>query len=142
AHFEARRGYANYFPNRLRQQVLLASLREQFPQPNSPQPDTAEDTASTANAHSHWQITAVTDDEAALPVSLSLSDGAFSLTLGERTIQAANRGQLYAGIEAANPLGILACLDAWRELLGKGTQGLGDCYYRGQIPLLGERPLR
>jgi serine protease Do len=37
---------------------------------------------------------------------------------------------------------MLACLDVWRTLLVQGTEGYGECYYRGQVPLLGERPLR
>jgi hypothetical protein len=49
---------------------------------------------------------------------------------------------LYNAITSTNVSGILACLDAWRSLLMRGTDGFGECYYRGTVPLLGQRPLR
>ena len=132
--FEARRGFANYFPNRVKQQEMLASLRGQFP-------NWSADANADANV-SVWKIEGKTDNDQAMPVRMIISDDAFELTIGDKTITATNRTELYNAITSTNVSGILACLDAWRSLLMRGTDGFGECYYRGSVPLLGQRPLR
>lgn len=132
--FEARRGFANYFPNRVKQQEILASLRGQFP-------NWAAD-ASVDPAVSVWKIEGKTADDQSTPVRLVVSEDAYELTIGDKTITATNRTDLYNAITATNVSGMLACLDAWRSLLMLGTEGFGECYYRGKVPLLGQRPLR
>ncbi len=144
--YEARRGYANYQPNRLKQQDMVAALRRQFPHVENASGDTvaegtaAEGAESTASAV--WRVEGVSDDDAAVPVKVLVGDDGYSLIVGERTIQATKAAELYDGILAGNASGMLACLDAWRALVVQGPAGYGDCYYRGQVPLLGQRPLR
>jgi serine protease Do len=138
--FEARHGFANYHPNRVKQQELVESFRSQFPGSAAATDDADE--AARGQANSVWRIEGVTDDDAAAPVKLLINDGNYSLIIGERTVQATQRSELYNGILAGNVSGILACMDSWRALLSQGAQRYGDSYYRGRVPLLGERPLR
>ncbi len=136
--FEARRGYANYQPNRLKQQALVDALRRRFPPVATA--DGGEKVASTPGVV--WRVEGVSDDEAARPVKLQIGDGSYSLIVGDRTVQASKASELYDGVLAGNASGLLACLEAWRALLVQGPAGYGECYYRGQVPLLGQRPLR
>jgi len=132
--FEARRGFANYFPNRVKQQQMLGNLRGQFPKWDAGEnPD--------ANA-SVWKIDGKTEDAEAKPVRIVVGENAHELQIGDRIITATNRNELYKAITSTNVSGILACLDAWRSLLIRGTEGYGECFYRGTVPLLGNRPLR
>lgn len=132
--FEARRGFANYFPNRVKQQQMLGNLRSQFPQ---------WDAAVGAGANATvWKIEGKTDDAEAKPVRIVVGDNAYELKLGDRIITATNRNDFYKAITSTNDSGILACLDSWRSLLISGTEGYGECFYRGTVPLLGNRPLR
>ncbi len=142
--FEARRGYANYHPNRAMQQQLVDSLRGQFPGAVDRTEGSGQRApgAKVVAADEVWRIEGVTDDEDARPVKLLVGDDEYSLIIGERTIQASRRAELYNGVLAGNASGMLACLDAWRGLLIHGTNGYGELYYRGRVPLLGERPLR
>lgn len=135
--FEARRGFANYFPNRIKQQEMLDHLRRQFPTWDA---DATADAAQPAGPV--WKIEGKTDNDQSLVVRLVVSDGAFEMMIGDKTISATNRSELYDAITSTNVSGILACLDAWRSLLVRGTDGFGECFYRGQVPLLGQRPLR
>ncbi len=75
-------------------------------------------------------------------VVIKIDNGAFELRIGDKVIEAKTQAELYGGVETRNATGVLACLDAWRRMLRDGTERFGDCYYRGQAPLLGERPLR
>lgn len=135
--FEARRGFANYFPNRIKQQEMLVNLRGQFPTWH------ADATAGAAQqpASPVWKIEGKTVNDQSLAVRLVISDDAFEMTMGDKTITATSRSELYDAISSTNVSGILACLDAWRSLLLRGTDGFGECFYRGQVPLLGQRPL-
>jgi len=116
---------------------MLESLRGQFPTWK------ADATANTAQpTDSVWKIEGNTDNDQSLPVRLVISDDAFEMVIGGKTITATNRSELYDAITSTNVSGILACLDAWRLLLVQGTDGFGECFYRGKVPLLGQRPLR
>ena len=149
--FEARRGFANYFPNRREQRRLFAALSRQFPSAGET-PATPADAATVSDdiaveasadaAATTWRITGVTDDEARLPVKVLVGDDSFTLMVGDRVIEANSAVDLYEGVAAANGSGMLACLKAWRSLLLRGTDGYGECFYRGRVPLLGQRPLR
>jgi len=139
--YEARHGYANYQPNRLKQQQMVTALRRQFPPAAPADGDPVTENASST-ANTTWRVEGVSDDDAATPVKLLIGDSGYSLIVGERTMEATGASELYDGILAANASGMLACLDAWRALLSQGPAGYGECYYRGQVPLLGQRPLR
>lgn len=129
--FEKRRGFANYHPNRVKQHQLLAALRAQFPQVSDDQ-----------QADKRWRIEGEVDDDSSRRFQILVGDGQFSITLGDSEINPSSRAQLYDAISTGNVAGILAALDAWRSLLIRGTRGHGECYYRGTVPLLGQRPLR
>jgi len=135
--FEARRGFANYFPNRIKQQEMLDHLRGQFPTWKADATDDASQPAIPV-----WKIEGKTDNDQSLAVRLVISDDAFEMMIGDKTITATSRSELYDAITTTNVSGILACLDAWQSLLVRGTDGFGECFYRGQVPLLGQRPLR
>lgn len=126
--YEARRGYANYFANRQFQQQFMEMLKQQEP---------LTDAGSKA-----WLIEGKTRAAEPQSVKLTIDNNTFELRLGDKVIEAKTQAELYGGIEARNPTGALACLDAWRRMLRDGTERFGDCYYRGQSPFLGERPLR
>ncbi len=126
--YEARRGYANYFVNRQKQQAFLEMLKQQLPFKEAKQPG--------------WVIAGQTRGDDPQPVTMRIDDGSFELRIGEKTIEAKTQAELYSGITSRNASGVLACLDAWRRMLRDGVEQFGDCYYRGTAPLLGERPLR
>lgn len=130
--FKPRRGYANYHFNELRQADFLKSLRSQFP-------------ATLANQDGDagvWTISAKTKGENPVDVSLRVGDKSFELKVGDKVISANTNVELFDGVTARNVSGILACLDSWRRMLRDGTDKFGECYYRGTVPFLGERPLR
>ncbi len=126
--YEARRGYANYYVNRQYQQKFMELLKQQSP--------------FTDASNKGWLIEGKTQAAEPQNVVLKVDNGAFELRVGDKTIEAKTQAELYGGIEARNATGALACLDAWRRMLRDGTERFGDCYYRGQAPLLGQRPLR
>jgi serine protease Do len=128
--FVAKRGYGNYHFNLLKQQAFMEALRGQFPG-NKKGAD-----------HAGWTIEGTTLGEDAKKVRIVVSDGGFQLTIDEKLTVAQSKAELFDGITARNPSGILACLDNWRRMLRDGTEKFGECYYRGTVPLLGERPLR
>jgi len=128
--FEAKRGYANYHFNLLKQQEFTAALKSQFP-------------GSAADRDHHaWLIEGTTLGDTPRDVLIRLADDRFELTIADKTIKATTRAELFDGITARNVSGILACLDSWRRMLRDGTDKFGECYYRGRVPLLGARPLR
>jgi len=130
AMFEARRGYANYHFNLLKQTDFIIALKSQFP-------------GNVADSkHGSWVITGTTIGNDSKPVKISVADQSFELSIGEKTIMASKASELYDGITARNPSGVIACLNSWRRMLREGTEQFGECYYRGTVPLLGERPLR
>ncbi|TVP99152.1 MAG: PDZ domain-containing protein [Planctomycetaceae bacterium] len=143
--FEARKGFANYHPNRLKQQELLKALREPWQEmwgaPANGDEPTVEEPVQTL-APSVWTIEGVTDDPNARSVTLHVADDLYRLTIGDQVIETTRRADLAADISEKGLSGLLAALETWRTLLVRGVDGYGDCHYRGQVPLLGARPLR
>jgi S1-C subfamily serine protease len=143
--FEARKGFANYHPNRLKQQELLETLREPWQEmfvPPAEGGNATVDEPSPALAHPVWTIEGVTDDPDARSVTLQVADDLYRLTIGDQVIEMTRRADLAADVSEKGLAGVLATLEAWRTLLVRGVDGYGDCHYRGQVPLLGARPLR
>jgi hypothetical protein len=146
--FEARRGFANYYPNRVKQQALYAGLRAQFP--GMLMADAIDSAAGGGNTPDPapaaggavWRIEGTTDDDQARKVSILVADEDYALVIGDQTISATRRSELYDGVASANVSGILAGLDSWRTLLVNGPDRFGECFYRGTVPYLGGRPLR
>lgn len=128
--FQPRRGYANYFVNLQKQTQFIDALKAQFPGDVS------------GATHGSWTIEGTTIGDDPKAVKILVSDQAFELVVGDKTITATKTGELYDGITARNASGVLACLNSWRRMLRDGTDQFGECYYRGSVPLLGERPLR
>ena len=129
AQFEAREGYANYHFNQLQQQRFIESLRQQFP-------------GGSAGEAAGWVIQGETDEAEPRPVSLRLHGGELEMTVGEQTIRATNKSELYDLVSERSPGGMLAALDAWRRMIATGPEKFGETYYQGTMPLGGERPLR
>jgi len=142
--FEARRGFANYYPNRVKQQQLHAALRGQFP--GMLMADGIDSAAiggtAAGTGAAVWRIEGTTDDDQARKVSILVTDDDYTLVVGDQTISATRRSELYAGVASANVSGMLAGLDSWRTLLINGPDRFGECFYRGMVPYLGARPLR
>ena len=128
--YVARNGYANYHFNEVKQKEFTTALGSQFP-------------GNQADAkHDQWSLLGKTTGDDPKPVKLFVSDDLFELVVGGKTISAATNNELSDGITAGNASGVLACFNAWRKILRDGTDLFGECYYRGTVPLLGERPLR
>jgi len=128
--FEARRGYANYHFNLLKQQEFSTAIKGQFP-------------GSTLDRDpGAWLVEGTTLGDSPRDVKIQLADDRYELTIGDKTIKATTRAELFDGVTARNVSGILACLDSWRRMLRDGTDKFGECYYRGRVPLLGARTLR
>ncbi len=136
AKLETRHGFANYQPNRLHQARLAQTLRQQFPQTD------AAAATSPSPSPLAWRIVGKTADASAVPVSILVAPGRFQLDVGGRVTVASSTAELFDGIAAVDTSGILAGLYVWQTMLQRGPAGFGDCFYRGQVPLLGERPLR
>lgn len=144
AQFEPRRGFANYHVNRLKQRELIAALRDQVPAMWGSDKDgpTPADKGERPVTRPVWRIEGVREGLDPVPVRLYLDDNRYEITLGDKVVQATRLAELAEGVDAANPSGILAALEAWRTLLIRGTEKFGECFYRGRVPYLGERPLR
>ena len=144
AQFEPRRGFANYYVNRLKQRELIAALRDQLPAMWGSDKDgpTPSDEAERPVNRPVWRIEGVREGLDPVPVRLYLDDNRYEITLGDKVVQATRLAELAEGVDAANPSGILAALEVWRTLLIRGTEKFGECFYRGRVPYLGERPLR
>ncbi len=128
--FVSRRGYANYHVNLVKQQEFMTALKGQFP-------------GSLADAvHAAWTIEGTTLGDVAQPIRIDFAANRLTLSINGKETVAATTAELYDAITAKNPSGLLACLDSWRRMLREGTEKFGECYYRGTVPLLGERPLR
>ncbi len=128
--YVARRGYANYYFNQQLQNQFTESLLDQFP------------AANHLGKQSVWTIEGTTTGDVPKPVTIRIAKNDLKLTVGQKTLEAQTRGELFAAIESGSGAGILACLDSWRRVLDDGLDKFGECHYRGTVPLLGERPLR
>lgn len=124
-----RKGYANYFFNLQQQDSFIESLRSQFPQ--------GSDGDRVA-----WVIEGETDQQPPRPVKLRVTSGKMVMVVGDKTIEAESKGELYDGVSARSVAGVLPALDAWRRMVEDGPRKFGESYYLGTMPLGGERPLR
>jgi S1-C subfamily serine protease len=124
-----RKGYANYFFNLQQQDSFIQSLRSQFPQ--------GADGDRVA-----WVIEGETDEQPPVPAKLRVTSDKMVMAVGDKIIEADNKGELYDGVSARSIAGILPALDAWRRMIEDGPRKFGESYYLGTMPLGGERPLR
>lgn len=155
-HWQQRHGFANYLPNRQHQTRLAAALAARFPGGRAADPDAVSGNSTVppgdevspgeemppAGEPLAWRIVGTTADASAVPVQILISAERFELTVGSKQTVAATTAELYDGVSSVDPSALLAALYVWQAMLQHGPDGLGDCYYRGQVPLLGQRPLR
>ncbi len=127
--FEAKRGYANYFYNRLNQDRVYKAMKAQFP-------------GTSEAAESLWTIEGETDEAAPRPFKLQIQSDKSLLTIGDQAVSVSSMVQQYDAVSSATVAGILSALDAWRRMLETGPAKFGETTYLGTMPLGGERPLR
>lgn len=123
---EERRGFANYHFNRLEQQRFLTQLLKPF--------------GDEKSQFNRWQLsgkTATGED-----CTLLVRDDEFAMEVGQFVFEATNKNELFEAIDRNLIAGVLPALDAWRTMLRVGPKSFGETYYKGTIPLAGERPLR
>ena len=119
-HFEARRGYANYYFNRLnRDRVWNAwTARGDF--------------ASLAGA---WTISGPLDGGGRF--RFRLTEAAGSLELPARKIAWIATDKMGSSLEPSGSGGLLPALHLWRRLAVEGPENFGEVYYLGTVPFVG-----
>ncbi len=127
--FAQRKGYANYHFNLLQQDRFLESLRQQFP-------------GGKADDLIAWIIEGETIGEPTQAVTIRVSSGDMSISVGDVTVPLESNEQRYDSVNERSIAGILPALDAWRRMISVGPKKFGESYYLGKMPLGGERPLR
>lgn len=117
-HFEEKRGYANYYFNKLnRQRVQKAwNARGDF-----------------ASAGKTW-VLAGSYDRAA-KVTLTLSEREVGLKLPTDELKWSATDELNANLAPEGSGGMFAALCLWRRLAVEGVKKYGDVYYYGEAPL-------
>jgi hypothetical protein len=119
-HHQTRRGYANYYFNKLnRDQVWDAWAAR----------------SDLASQDGTWTIRGPLDDGDEFRFELSDSDAALKLPLVEHTWAASDE----IGSSSAPPGsgGLLPALHLWRRLAVEGAAEFGEVYYLGTVPLSG-----
>ena len=132
-----RKGFANYYFNEVLQTEFMDALRSQFP---SVEPSDA--TGSSTSHRPIWKITGKTKQKKPQEVQILVGDDKLALVVGDRSLAAADRNDLYDAISLGSIGGIVASLDGWRQMGIEGPKEFGETYYWGTLPLGGERPLR
>lgn len=141
-----RKGYANYFFNQQQQDRFIDSLRNQFP---ATQDFSEQDTSDQDNGDQAvlqrpmaWEIKGTTVGGNPVPVNIRVGPDAIAMVIGDKPMQAQDRGDLYDAISASSVGGIVSALEGWRRMLQDGPKKFGESYYLGTMPLAGQRPLR
>ncbi|MEM0924836.1 MAG: trypsin-like peptidase domain-containing protein [Planctomycetota bacterium] len=123
---EERRGYANYHFNRLEQTRFYEQLKAM---PNE-----------ATTGLERWQITGKTPNGETC--RLMVRDDEYAMDVGQFAFSATRINELFDAVDQDMISGALAALDAWRKMTLLGPQQFGETYYKGTMPLSGERPLR
>jgi len=123
-YFESRSAYANYYFNRLNRDRVWAAFVNNG------------DFDMQGGA---WTLAGET--AAGLPVKfvLDADRSVATLPIGESAVT--EDDDLGDSLEPAGSGGLLLGLHLWRRLLVEGTQGYGDVYYLGTVPLPGQPDL-
>jgi S1-C subfamily serine protease len=129
-HYQARRGFANYYFNRLHQQRVFESLKTQFPGTSH------HDSASV------WTLLGKTDGASPLDVRIQLDGNKILFVVGDQSAEIVSNVEKYDCVGSRSSRGMLPALDAWRRILSLGPDTYGETTYLGTMPLGGERPLR
>jgi len=119
-YFEARRGYANYYFNRLHQERIWSALSA----------------ASSAEGLADlWKIEGTLAGD---PVSITLADDQLTGVFPGKPRAAVDMNEnLDAQLAPEGSGGLLLGLMAWRRLLTLGPDRYGEVYYLGRAPLIG-----
>ncbi|MEM6470263.1 MAG: trypsin-like peptidase domain-containing protein [Planctomycetota bacterium] len=123
---EERQSYANYYFNRLEQERFydqLVALGD-------------DETVGTER----WQISGKTPDGDTC--TLLVQDGKYAMDTGQFAYSASSKNELFDAVDQDSVAGMLPALDAWRKMIALGPKQFGDVYYKGTMPLSGQRPLR
>ncbi|MBS0209336.1 MAG: trypsin-like peptidase domain-containing protein [Planctomycetes bacterium] len=123
-HYQAKRGYANYFYNLDNRSRVWQSFVAR---------------GNFIAATGAWTLTGrwVAKDD----TTIRLEATGAQATLPGGQVRLADAGNLTAAEEPAGSGGMLAALYVWRQLLVTGPEKLGDTIYVGQEPVGGREPL-
>lgn len=127
--FEARRGFANFHFNRLRQREFIESLR-------------SEPFAAAAVDGRPWTIAGRRDN---VPVQIVVSAETATLSVdgNETTVAASDMGdRIESAISDQSEIALLGPLSALYRMIRLGPDRFGDTRAAGTGPLAGMRPLR
>jgi serine protease Do len=138
---EQRKGYANYYFNLQQQQAFIDSLRTQFPATASNEAATPGKPAARGEDLA-WVIEGETTEEPPRSVLIRIGSGKNVMVVGDLPIEAESKADMYDGVDAQSIAAILPALDAWRRMIKSGPKKFGECFYLGEVPMAGERPLR
>lgn len=123
-----RSGFANYYFNRQEQDRFIKQLRSQYPAQSSPE---------TVRA---WTVSGKLAD--GQEFKLSVQDGAYAMVAGDYVAEFSDAIEMFDAVDGDSLAGMLPAMEAWRRMVQMGPKRFGDTFYKGTMPLLGERPLR
>ncbi|WP_246112705.1 S1C family serine protease [Allorhodopirellula solitaria] len=131
ARIEERKGFANYFYNRQRQDQFIERLRKQFD--GLPAKEDGWEIQGTAE---------IAGEQDSMPFTLVVSGEVCELTLGQRTERLTSPDRYIDSVDRGTAGGILAAMQHWQRMMQTGLDRFGETYAWGTAPLLGQRPLR
>jgi len=121
-HFEARRGYANYYFNRENRQRVWKAWDARF-----------------HPAGNNWRITARQANQNPLWLELGPTGAELRTANGLWKWQTDSEGE--AALAPSGSGGLLLALHLWHRLAVLGPKGFGDVYYLGTVPVDGSDTL-
>jgi S1-C subfamily serine protease len=119
-HYEAKRGYANYYFNKLNRDRVWKAWA---------------DRAGFTSPTGRWTIEASTPDDRAVRFEFGEADGLIKLPGGEFTWTAGE--ELGSSLGPPRSGGLLLTLHLWRRLAVEGPGKFGAVHYLGTVPLAG-----
>jgi S1-C subfamily serine protease len=119
-HFEAKRGYANYYFNRVERDRVWKAYSEKI-DPNA--------------RRKPWLVSATND--AGGRVSLAIGDQGIVMKAGEREVRWNASDELGAALDPPGTGGFFPALFLWRRLAVEGPDRFGQVAYVGTAPLAG-----
>jgi S1-C subfamily serine protease len=122
--FEQRRGFANYYFNRINVERIYSQLKKQF-----------EFADSTERSHADWRFSGTLATGGAFQITLADDEAEADLPSGMWNITTSD--DLDAQLTPDGSGGLLVALHLLRELINTGPKMFGDVYYLGTAPLAG-----
>ncbi len=118
ARYESRRGYANYWYNREKQQELWDRYRS---------------VSALENVGYRWNIQGRLPDGRSFELEQTASESFLRLPYGNYGVSF--RGELDRQLSPPGSGGLLLAVHLWQRLLDKGLAKFGEVVYLGQLPL-------